>query len=595
MIMKTILGSELSLKLSLDKAIWITKIVIIAFIAVYLFGNFTPFYEGNDSYTLGTIAIHLSQDDFVTSNQLLEKTGRFEFVPGDWFQTIDGKNAFPGGPAGFHYFTSFLYSIGNNFSLFYLGPALGVLFLIISERVATKLFDKYVGLLTLLFLTTNHIFFGSSLNLGVDIIFSLFFISGTYFLVKFFKDYSPNKILLASLFFIFATFTRINGIIFLPIEIFLVVIFFLIYKKPYVNPAVNSDINNKNQKLIQLSRKNILKISVLLIIPWIGFLLFWFGYNEFFYGDPLTNYVIEQRGYENTDAKVSSLWTIESKHLENFKQYSKYLLPYQFPAMETKFFDQFNNLLGTFWLGISSLAVLFSSLVVAFKIKHHRMGLLVFTALILGTIWFFASVTSEERATFGVPGRYIMPSFTIFYMALGFLIVTAFRKSSDLANSKLWIGKFFQVSIILILGIFFISAFYFTPPLELIKANTYELKNPIVFAQGHPPDLEGLTEKSVIMAIKTDRVLEYDVIPFHILPMEQGGSQESIDLLKDIIQEEHDIFIFKKPTTSLEKGLFNNLVDNHGFVMKDFSQSFCKVTLIENTKSEISDSICLDK
>ena len=76
---------------------------------------------------------------------------------------------------------------------------------------------------------------------------------------------------------------------------------------------------------------------------------------------------------------------------------------------------------------------------------------------------------------------------------------------------------------------------------------------------------------------------------------EEGSSQESIDLLKDIIQEEYDVFIFKKPTTSLEKGLFNNLVDNHGFVMKDFSQSFCKVTLIENTKSEISDSICFDK
>jgi hypothetical protein len=590
--MKTILKFN-SLPTSLsDKIILIIKISVISFVAMYLFGNFIPFYEGNDSYTLSTVSIYLSQNNFITSNELLEKTGRIEFIPGDWFQTIDRKNIFPGGPIGFHYFISLLYIVGNNFALFYFGPALGIIFLVISERITTKLFDKYVGLLTLLFLSTNHLFFRSSLNLNVDILFSLFFVIGCYFFIRFLKNFDSNKILLASLFFVFGTFVRINGIIFLPIEIFLLM-GFLIFNKFSITYSKNLKLTIKNHEKIKLNKKKFIQISILLIIPWIGFLSFWFGYNEYFFDDPLTNYAIEQRGYENTDAKISSLWTIESKHFENFKQYSKYLLPYQFPATEKILFDQFNNIFGTFWLGLLSITILFSSLIISIKIRCYRTELIVFTVLILGTIWFFSSVTSEERALDGVPGRYVMSAFTIFFMVLGYLLITSYRESFKLIKSKFWLGRCYRFLLVLSLGLFFTGSIFFIPPTELIKSNSFEFKNPFDYTYDHPPNSEGLTQNNVILAIKTDRILEYDVIPFHMLPFDEGDPKDSIELLKEIILVDYDVFIFKKSTTSLEKQLLNTMIEEHNFVLKDHSKSFCKIFVLTNMSKITSDNECL--
>jgi hypothetical protein len=581
---------------TLDRVLYITKIAIIVFVGVYLFGNFIPFFDGNDSYTLATIAIFLSENHFITTNELFEETGRSEFVPGDWFQTIDKKHFFPGGAAGYHYFISFLYIIGNNFSLFYLSPILGIIFLITSERVATKLFDKYVGLLTLLFLSSNHFFFRGSLSLGVDVLFSLFFVIGCYFLIKFFEDSNPKKILLASLFFVFATFVRINGIFYFPIEIFILISIFVFYRKFYLKNNSKKFFSVMYYNFSNTDKKKIFQISLLVISPWIIFLFFWFGYNEYFFGDPFTNYAIEQRGYENTDAKLSSLWNIEQKHFENFKQFSKYLLPYQFPALEKQLFDQFNYIFGTFWLGIISLFLLILSFMISLKIKQHRIKLFIFITFIIGTVWFFASVTTEERASYGVPGRYMMPVFTIFYMIMGFTIVTIFRKLNKFQNSSLNnVGKLLKISMLFLLSIFFITAFYFTPPSELLKDENFEIKNPFTLSEGHPPKSKEMTNNDVIMAIKTDRILEYGAIPFRILPINEDPST-SIELLKNLINNKYEIYIFKTPTSIHEKELFTSLTNDHNFIFKDHSQTFCKVFLSDSLNpTSISDTVCLNQ
>ena len=167
----------------------------------------------------------ISNGEYIDTNELLEKTSRSEFIPGDWAKTLDEKHTFPLGPVGFHFFTAFFYVLGNNYALFYLGPIFGILFLFFSERVATKLFNSNVGLLTLLFLATNHLFYRSALHLNVDVIFSLFFVVGSYFFIKFLKEPNQTKILIASTFFVFATLMRVNGVIVFPIEI----IIFLLY------------------------------------------------------------------------------------------------------------------------------------------------------------------------------------------------------------------------------------------------------------------------------------------------------------------------------------------------------------------------------
>ena len=74
-----------------DSIVILVKIAVFIFVAIYLFGNFIPFYEGNDSYTLATIAIKISNGEYIDTNELLEKTNRFEFIPGDWAKSLDDK------------------------------------------------------------------------------------------------------------------------------------------------------------------------------------------------------------------------------------------------------------------------------------------------------------------------------------------------------------------------------------------------------------------------------------------------------------------------------------------------------------------------
>ena len=61
----------------------ITKIVIICFVGLCLIGFFFPFYEyPNDSRGYGLHSIRLSNGDYEYTNELLESTGKWEYVPG---------------------------------------------------------------------------------------------------------------------------------------------------------------------------------------------------------------------------------------------------------------------------------------------------------------------------------------------------------------------------------------------------------------------------------------------------------------------------------------------------------------------------------
>jgi len=61
--------------------------------------------------------------------------------------------------------------------------------------------------------------------------------------------------------------------------------------------------------------------------------------------------------------------------------------------------------------------------------------------------------------------------------------------------------------------LFFIAAFYFTPPIQFfVEENTF--KNPIEKANRYPLDTTGLSEKRVILSRITEVALEYRSIPF---------------------------------------------------------------------------------
>ena len=121
-----------------------------------------------------------------------------------------------------------------------------------------------------------------------------------------------------------------------------------------------------------------------------------------------------------------SLIEFENKDFENVKQYGKYLLPYIFVGVYDNIENNFENILGQNWLGVISLIILSLIFIFSYKSKNKKLEMFVMILLIFSTIWFYASITSEERAEKGVPGRYVLPVFVLSSMIFGYGIERIF-------------------------------------------------------------------------------------------------------------------------------------------------------------------------
>ena len=138
----------------------IIKVIIIILVSVYLIGNFIPFYNGNDALLYGPAAVSIANGEYGFTNEFMQKRPN-GFVPSQYALTVD-NTAIPIGGIGIYGLAAFSYLLGGYYGLFYLGPITTILFLIISERVITKLFGGFVGLAVLIFLSTDIIFLKSS-------------------------------------------------------------------------------------------------------------------------------------------------------------------------------------------------------------------------------------------------------------------------------------------------------------------------------------------------------------------------------------------------------------------------------------------------
>lgn len=567
------------------------------FTGIYLLGNFNPFYEGSDSFSYSVTAKILSTGSFVYSNELLQNSGRAEFIPEDWILGINGKNAFPAGYAGFFGIATFFYIIGGPYGLFFLGPLFGIIFLITSERIATKFFGRYVGLLTLLFLSTNHLFYRSALNLQTESVSTIFLLIGVYFLILFFYNKKNQDVFIASILFTIGTLTKINGIIFFPIELILIVGYFLtliIIEKKSSRISNKSNSKNLTQKILYKFRtKQTLKIGILITLPWIIFFVFWFSYYGIFFGDPFTNHVVILEGSENTDKQLSSIFKLNSKNFENVKQYSKYLLPYQFPRIvdTLDIFKPINDTLGKNWLGLIAILLLIVFVLVSLKTKDNRLKLIVFSSFIIGTVWFFSVITTEYRASLGVPGRYMFPAFALYYMIISFMIFKITNSKTILQKNKMAFNSL-KIITITILILFFVGAFYLSPPVQALKNDEFIIKNPISYAERYPLDSEGLSNKDILLTVQTDNALDRNLIPFHLtINKDKTVFPESFELLSQTINDGYNVFIPKEPRYLLDKIIYRDLEDNFGVIFKDYTESFCKIELIKKTDNRIAENI----
>jgi len=224
----------------------IGKITIIVFFGIVILSNFIPFFENvSNSYLYGTQTIRLLDGSWTVSNELLEETGSWDFVPGGWKKTIH-NTAIPKHSPGLPAIGTIFYLVGGLYGLFYLGPIFAIALLVVSERIATNLFGKYVGFLTLLFLATNGYIFSTGKFLLSDNLFALLTIVGFFCLIKFIFDKNNKYLLVASFIFVISTFVKANGIVYFPIELLIVLLFLILQNRRFQKLIVilNSGKNN---------------------------------------------------------------------------------------------------------------------------------------------------------------------------------------------------------------------------------------------------------------------------------------------------------------------------------------------------------------
>jgi len=610
----------------------ILKIFIISFTAFYLIGNFAPFYEGDDASVFAQTTINLSSGSYSITNQLLQETGSWDFVPRHWTKTIH-DTAVPTANIGFPVISAIVYTITGYYGLFYIVPIITTIFLITTERIATNLFGRQVGLLTLLFLASSFWILRFGSQYMSDLPFSLFFIVGCFYFLKYFNKSSEKYLLLASGFFVISAFIRNLGTIFFLIEIFIILAFFIYH-------VLRNNLNKEKsiKQDVFLSTKSIkrsLKITFSIVGPWALFFLFLFSYNEYFFGNPLTmqlsvtqtiDYEILQVVIEKSKESGISIppqlseseiiqearsegvtinheSTEYSLNSENFMGYFRAVLPFPL-SHDIDFLDRHENLLGKYWIGIITPILLISIFLISFKDNIKRREITIFTIFMLTIILLYSALpVAESQLDRNISQRYSIPAFSLFSMMIGFLIYEIFRSdSSFLSEKRRKLKKSFKIIVGIFLSVFFLLAFYFIPPTQAILDDDFNFNNPMDYHTKFPLDAEGLTSTSVVLDTHGYITQYYGAIPLRNIPAyiipenfnNDSVAQGLIFKVEKLISSGYDVYVLKDPSRELDKLFFRFLAENNFFIFKDHSETFCKIYLVENlNNTNKSDQVCI--
>jgi len=587
----------------------VIKIGIIIFVSFSLLANFIPFYNQIDSLIYAITGIGLTEGTYGITNDLLEKTGDSMYLPRFYAKSVYGT-AVPFASSGMVGISTFAYLLGGYYGLFYLGPIFTILLLIISERVATKLFGSFVGLLTLVFVSASSsiYFWGSALM--TESIFSVFFILGCYFLIKFFHEKRERLLLLSTIFFVASTFVRFIGMSIFPVEILLILGYFIAHRfKKTKNELISS---NTNLALVikhtfsQINRKKVLKISIIVILPWLVYFSFWFSYNSYYYGDPFTNY------YDQTNPRqpdlFSSLYTFDSERLELLKYYLTSILPDELnPYSEIQRLGISGvGFLGDNWQSVFSFFVIVSALTIAMYCKTNRIEIIVLTTFVSIFLLFYSS---EYGRLVNIDDRFVIPVFTFSFMLFSYIIskigkINLRKVSKKLSNIS---TKIFRIGFFTVVAIFLVISLWNSAAIQTPIANDFKVINPQEYLERYP--VENLPTNSIIVKQRTHQVIEYDAIPFKPFNSTwfnpdgsviiEKVSQAHVQELKTLL-EDYETFTFKIHwgLSTIRDVSFNRYLEaEHGIILKDYSKTFCKMDLIENifepSENQIeSDDIC---
>jgi len=586
----------------------IIKIGIIILTSVYLLGNFMPFYQpfSSDAYLYGFGAINIANGSFEYTNEFIQNPNYDGFAFGPWIKTVQ-DTAIPFGHFGIYGFSAISYFLGGYYALFYLGPITTILFLIISERVITKLLGGFAGLVALIFLSTDFKILMLGRNLMTDSIFSLLLILGCFFLINFLKEKNNISILLCSCFLVAATSFRLNGVIYLPIEILIVVSYFLfqyIKIRKEDGDAKSSFNLNFLKQLSKIEIKKILKISLYALGPWFVFFIFLFSFNSYFFGDPFTTYLEHKRGL-TTENLISSNLIFDSKRFDSIISYSTAILPDEIYIQLKKVL--FNSDSFEPFLSIISFSLLFSALFISLKYKINRKEIIVFIIFILALVLFFSSGPVISRT--GFTPRYMIPILPLFFGILGYMMYNVWKINYQKIASKHYkiISKSWKGFLIIIFAVVLLASLYASKPVDtLIIKQNFEFKNPQVFADQYPLEREELPEKSIIIrGNKRVTSWEYNATPFNpfIGYNEKNQSWKNdqvnvtpIKIMNELLGEGYNLYVFKEKSRG-DPSYYRYLEAEHNLILKEYSETFCKLIMIENASTvnnmQIkSDDIC---
>lgn len=593
-----------------ENILLISKIIVISFIFLFLIGNFTPYFEGKDAKIYGNVAINLAEGKYSITNEFLQKTGMWEFMPTGYVKTIDNE-AVPGISIGLPLIASLAFLIGGENGLFFLNPILTTLLLIVSERISSKFFGKYVGFLVLLMIATNIILVSHGQELLGESIFSILLILGVFYLISFMRFEKPSHLFFASSIFAFATLIRINGLIFFPIEIIILsslVLWKIIQnRKQYSQTSENQVLSFKDR--INL-KKLFFKISFLLI-PWLIFLVFWFSYNDYYFGDPLNDYTSVFPPVESDLTPNDSKYSIFSFDTERFnlsKGYSKFLLPSIFLYLENppqNYFTE-NSLLNPFFeslrylfanqnLGLLSFFVIIISLIISFKRKTKQAEILVFSFFSLGFVWFYSASFFQLQINY-LPGRWIIPVFPLFSMMIGFVIQQIWfsnnlRKPSQ--KIRIW-----RIIIIVFLILFFVASFA-NSYVQLFQEKIFNFNYPVL-----SKNFDDGISKGVLLTSESFSTYNTNLIPLYP-HYNQNGEQitsktefpeRARSTLQNLLEENYPIYILKKEISDKNKPFLENLVYSNEYEITEFNEKICMVKKIDvlNKNLILVDPKCLN-
>ncbi len=589
------------------------KITILVVMSIFLIINFFPFFLGADSLLYGATGVNLAKGIYGIENDLLKESGSLDFVPPQWKLTIH-NTAIPKGSVGIFGLSAISYLIGGYYALFYLGPIFTILLLVFSERIATNLFGKLAGLVTLILVATDYMIIADiGRRLLTDNIFAVFFILGCFFLVKFLRQRKSREIFLCSIFFAVSALFRINGVVFFPLEILVLggfVVFYIIETKRI--ESINNFLIIK-KTFSKIKTRNFFKISILFSLPWLCFFLVFFSYNEYYFGDPLTSYIGAGKPLENQKQnKLHVLFQFDHDRFEWIKYWSVGILQDQ---VKTTMWDLFPSEIRHFtfksWVSVFLLLILVSAIMISLFGRIKRTEVIILIIFIAGTLLIHSSSLVTWPIEKGPPlegnqERHMIFNFVIASMIFGFIIQWLWKinlNKISIKHSKI-LSKSFKTGFLIIIFLFFLGTFVDSPLTSALMKSDKIYYDPIVKANRYPLD-SVLSQDSIVVDSRGRYTIERNAIPFYpyrnydenVKNSLEPPPQEPTERLKKLIDEGYEVFVFKKKYT-VDANYFRYLEAEHGIILKDYSKGICKIEIVNNMnttnidESTISDDIC---